>query len=376
MLKFDPSKRPTAAQVLQHPYFSGFTPSNILINESQPLPTSNFSTLDFGSNQTSSKFDKETPSYEDPVALSKNDSDNLDQVLNSILNNNTTDDTKQGGLGVELRLPGSNVSGTTSTQVKSTFNDPFKSDTDFGIDSKKYDFGGGVNNNQSNLTNRNRRGQSVVSDYSAIDTNDGTGYDYKYSYNDPNLASNQLNSQRNNYNYSTKDLLSNNFPTDNIKSKTSDLYDFSHVLVKKDKQNGESGLDEKPYQPSMFGSNTNTISNTNVQGGYKPSFMPSYKDESQNMNSGFGGDYNNSSKPFISGATNRTVLGGNKFGSNKEMNYSGGNTNGTYSSGYQPKPYGQSLQTNASNRNFSGISATGGVDGTSYNPGSYDLYKF
>mmetsp|Transcript_43449 Transcript_43449/g.50248 ORF Transcript_43449/g.50248 Transcript_43449/m.50248 type:complete len:125 (-) Transcript_43449:172-546(-) len=124
----------------------------------------------------------------------------------------------------------------------------------------------------------------------------------------------------------------------------------------------------------MFGSNTNTISSTNVQGGYKPSFIPSYKDDSQNIGGDFGGVYNNS-KPFISGATNRTVLGGNKFGSNKDMNY-GGTSTGTYSTGYQTNSYKPTLQSNASNRNFSGVSATGGMDGMSYNSGSDYLYKF
>lgn len=367
MLKFDPAKRPTAAQVLQHPYFAGFSPSNILINDSEPLPRASLGTFnDNKPNQMASKLDKE----EDPIApLSKSDSDSMDQVLNSLLG--TTDDTKQGGgLGVELRLPG----GSMSTQTKSTLSDPFN---DFGLksDTKKYDFGAG-NSNQDNLTNRNRRGQSVVQDYSTLGgNNEGNTFDYKYSYNDGTQASG-LGSHRNSAfnNYSTKDLLSSNFPGDNSKTKTNDLYDFSHVLVKKDKQIGDGGLEEKPYQPTVFGSNTNTISSTNVQGGYKPSFMPSYKDESQNMNGDFGGNYNNS-KPFISGATNRTALGGNKFGSNKDMNY-GGNTTGTYTTGYQAKPYGQTLQSNASNRNFSGISATGGMDGMSYNNGSYDIYKF
>jgi serine/threonine protein kinase len=38
MLRFDPQKRPTAQQILQHPYFSNFNPSNILINNADPLP--------------------------------------------------------------------------------------------------------------------------------------------------------------------------------------------------------------------------------------------------------------------------------------------------------------------------------------------------
>ena len=38
MLKFDPQKRITAQQIIQHPYFHGFSPEGILINDAEPLP--------------------------------------------------------------------------------------------------------------------------------------------------------------------------------------------------------------------------------------------------------------------------------------------------------------------------------------------------
>lgn len=366
MLRFDPSKRPTAQQVLQHPYFAGFSPSKILINDVEPLPTAIVSTgndnkIIGGSPQTTTtKNEKDPISTNDPFGLPN---DNLELDLDSFLKN----ETKQGGLGVELRLPGSNIGGGST----SNYSDPFKNDIKFDTkaDSKKYDLGGNGITNQPTLTQRNRKSQI---DYASLEDNDAYDFKLPSSYNDgatggtkltggeynnsqlnTNMSSNYLNSQRSNYNFSTKEALGNNFQSDNFKPKTNDIYDFSNVLMKKDKPISENGLEEKPYQPSMFGNSTNVTSTTNVQAGY---------------GGDFGGNYG--SKAFLSGATNRSALGGNKFGGN----YSG-NTGGTYSTGYQAKPYGSTLQTNASSRNFPGVSATGGMDGGSYN-GNYDLYKF
>lgn len=99
------------------------------------------------------------------------------------------------------------------------------------------------------------------------------------------------------------------------------------------------------------------------------------------------------SKPFLSNATNRSALGGNKFAANKDSNVnniSGSGPSGlNYASGYQGsgnKGYGGSgaLSTNVSTRNISGINPVvgggGGIDGGFYNvpleQGNFGRYKF
>ena len=360
MLRFDPAKRPTAQQVLQHPYFSGYFPSKVLINDVEPLPTATLgSGLTIGddtlmldsSRQVSSKIEKtQNPINQDLAAnlfgLSDKDADNLDLVLESLLKK----DPKP-------------IVSTDPVQ-----NDPWD-------DTKKYEIQNPIvsTNNQTPLTQRTRKGQSAVQDYSALEND--AGYDFKFSSvngDNPKLSSqinggemNLIAGQRNVYGFSTKEQL--NFPSDTFNTKTNNIYDFSNVLVKKEKFNSpiDGTLEDKPYHPSMSGvSTTNNVIQGGI-GGYTPSFSSNYnKDDNVTMGNG-------ENKVFLSCTTNRSALGGTKFGANKDLN-AGNNAGGTFSSSYQSKPFGTALSTNLSARN---ITVRGSIDGGVYRV-PHDLYKF
>jgi serine/threonine protein kinase len=57
MLRFDPQKRITSQQVIQHSYFAGFDPDGILINDAEPLPQAK---KDAGSHQQPQQQNQQT----------------------------------------------------------------------------------------------------------------------------------------------------------------------------------------------------------------------------------------------------------------------------------------------------------------------------
>lgn len=436
MLRYDPQKRPTAQQILQHPYFNGFTPGDILINDVEPLPKPlPVSVLEddnkaiSGSPQKTSKFDKESHSVE-PVGRTKN------EPFKPISVNKEPSGQKDLNFDLDSFLKGDGKQGFASDfkvnqnphNTSLLGGDPYKLDTK--AENKMYDFQGvtgGVGGNMPNFTQRtNRRGQSGVMDYAALGGGTDPVYDFKFTSNNDgvigggnskisdlkiggseykpmatNPSSNYLGNQRGNYNFSTKDAY--NVPNDGGFKKTNDIYDFTNVLGKKD----NSIIEEKPYQPSYYG-NTNTTTNpTGGAGGgaYKPSFLSAYKDENLNkptnnpnypnyQPSGYGGnvsiglesdrlygvgaggtsDFN---KPYLSSATNRSALAGNKYGAGSNPS----STTNPYVPSFHSKPYGASvLHTNVSSRNITGASPVGGFDIGTYNTplegGAYGRYKF
>lgn len=462
MLRYDPQKRPTAQQILQHPYFSGFTPGQVLINDVEPLPTplptsilqGEESRVIGGSPQILNKVDKgnqdqgrsrSTTPFSVPRDNAANTKDN--SGMNFDFDGFLKGDNKQGmgiggGYGNEMKFgAGGNIGLTTNAGLSNPaspfLSDPFKKEAK--AENKKFDaqgFGSGVGSGLPSFSQRNnRKGQSGIMDYSALGGDDKNIYDFKTSNNDTsfgnskindlklgggdykplatNPSSNILGNQRNN-NFSTNSAY--NTPGDlGFKKQPNDIYDFSNLVPRKDsKVAGDSFIEEKPYQPTIFGVNNLSTNPTGLGGGgggYKPSFISAYKEEiaskpthntstfgnySNNVNIGgnaslgvdsdrlfgagggfgansdIGGNFN---KPFLSGVSNRNALGMNKFGGAK------GPAGDGYVPSFQPKPYGANLHMNVSSRITSGISPLGGFEGerlydVPVGQGSFGRYKY
>jgi len=80
MLQFDPQKRITAAQMLQHPYFHNFSPEGILINDAEPLPVPSKKEPHNNNNNPSTITIEKSPKKEEKKVDLKTDS-KMDSIL-------------------------------------------------------------------------------------------------------------------------------------------------------------------------------------------------------------------------------------------------------------------------------------------------------